>query len=171
MDLESLKYPTGKFIAPENYSPEVINAMITEIANLPKELRLKSASMTQVQLDTPYRPEGWTGRQVIHHIADSHINAYVRFKLSVTEDGPTIVPYDEVQWAQLSDSTLPIDSSIHILEGLHLRWTTLLRNFTEDDFEKYYIHPAYQSRWSMKKALALYAWHGKHHLGHLNLIK
>ena len=171
MDLNELKYPNGKFKLPPNFSPEVIHGFIKDIEQLPNALRLKSEVMAETQLDTAYRPGGWTGRQVIHHLADSHMNAFIRFKLSVTEQGPTIKPYNEVQWALLSDSKLPIDSSLQILEGVHVRWTNLLQNFELADFERFYIHPATESKWTIKMALALYAWHGKHHLGHLNLIK
>ena len=170
MGNEDLRYPIGNFVEPTEYTDQVISELIKDIEIYPKLIRQKCESMSEKALDTAYRPGGWTGRQVIHHVADSHMNAYIRFKLSLTEDGPTIKPYDEASWAKLPDSALPIDSSLMILDALHLRWVDLLKQFKKEDFNKFYVHPETNSNWSMQKAMALYAWHGKHHLGHLNLI-
>jgi len=171
MQNDHLKYPIGNFVQPTIYNDQVIENLIKDIEDFPQMLIQKSESMSQEELDKPYRPGGWTGRQVVHHLADSHMNAFIRFKLSLTENGPTIKPYNEASWAKLPDSALPIDPSLKILDALHLKWANLLGQFNEADFDKFYVHPETKSSWTMKKALVLYAWHGKHHLGHLNLIK
>jgi len=171
MQNDHLKYPIGNFVQPTIYNDQVIENLIKDIEYFPQMLIQKSESMSQEELDKPYRAGGWTGRQEVHHLADSHMNALIRFKLSLTENGPTIKPYNEASWAKLPDSALPIDPSLKILDALHLKWANLLRQFNEADFDKFYVHPKTKSSWTMKKALALYAWHGKHHLGHLNLIK
>jgi DinB superfamily len=168
--MEHLQYPIGRFTAPENINDAMRQARIETIATLPQRLVAALVGITEKQLDTPYRPDGWTVRQVVHHLADSHINAYCRLHLSLTEDAPTIKPYLEAKWAQLPDSQLPIESSMEILRGLHLRWVHLLRNMSEADFQKTYIHPQYGKVYSMDTMTALYAWHGEHHLAHVNLV-
>jgi len=168
--MEHLQYPIGRFTAPENINDTMRQARIESIATLPQRLEAALAGITETQLDTPYRPDGWTVRQVMHHLADSHINAYCRLHLSLTEDAPTIKPYSEAKWAQLPDSQLPIKSSLEILRGLHHRWVYLLRNMSEADFQRTYIHPQYGKVYSMDTMTALYAWHGEHHLAHVKLV-
>ncbi len=168
--MENLKYPFGKFIAPESVTAEMRQGWIDTIATLPQRLEAALGGITEAQLDTPYRPEGWTVRQVIHHMADSHINAYVRLHLSLTEDAPTIKAYNEADWAKLPDSSLPISHSLEILRGLHFRWVHLLRNMSEADFQRTYVHPQYGKIFSMDTMTALYAWHSEHHLGHVKIV-
>lgn len=126
--------------------------------------------MTDEQLDTPYRPGGWTVRQTVHHVADSHLNALTRFKLALTEDVPTIRPYDEARWAELGDSSLPLDSSMQIIEGLHLHWTTLLHSMSDDDFSRKLIHPD-SGEWTLGQMLGLYSWHSRHHTAHITQLR
>ena len=168
--MEHLKYPIGKFTAPETVTPDQRSAWIERIATLPQRLEAALEGITEAQLDTPYRQEGWTVRQVVHHLADSHINAYCRLHLSLTEDAPTIKAYNEGDWAKLPDSSLPISHSLEILRGLHFRCVHLLRNMSEADFQRTYVHPQYGKVYSMDTMSALYAWHGEHHVGHVLLI-
>lgn len=168
--MEHLQYPIGKFTAPEHVTDEMRQAWIEAIAALPSRLEAALEGITDAQLDTPYRPEGWTVRQVVHHLADSHINAYCRLHLALTEDAPTIKPYNEGDWAKLSDSTLPIEHSLDILRGVHFRWVHLLRNMSDGDFQRTYVHPQYGKVYSMDTMSALYAWHGQHHLGHVKIV-
>jgi len=168
--MENLKYPIGRFTAPESVTPAMRQAWINTIATLPQRLESALAGITELQLDTPYRPDGWTVRQVVHHVADSHINAYCRLHLALTEDAPTIKPYDEGAWAKLPDSNLPIVHSLEILRWLHFRWVYLLRNMSEADFQRTYVHPQYGKVYSMDTMTALYAWHGEHHLGHVKIV-
>jgi hypothetical protein len=126
--------------------------------------------LSDAQLDTPYREGGWTVRQVVHHIADSHANSYVRFKLALTEDWPTIKPYDEAAWARLADSRLPIDSSLVFVESLHARWVALLSSLSETDFERGYNHPE-SGRKTLSLALAHYDWHSRHHTAHITSLR
>lgn len=168
--MEELKYPIGKFMSPENVTNEMRQAWIETIAALPQRLAAALEGITEAELDTPYRPEGWTVRQVVHHLADSHINAYCRIHLALTEDAPNIKPYNEGDWAKLPDSKLPIEHSLDILRGIHFRWVHLLRNMSEADFQRTYVHPQYGRVYSMDTMSALYAWHGEHHLGHVKLV-
>ena len=125
--------------------------------------------MNDAQLDTHYRPGGWTVRQTVHHVADSHLNAYVRFKLALTEDTPTIRPYDEAEWAELPDSTMPLENSFKIIEGVHSRWVNLLNSMSDDDYQKKLVHPE-SGEWTLEKFLGLYAWHSKHHTAHITKL-
>ncbi|MBI1225483.1 MAG: putative metal-dependent hydrolase [Bacteroidetes bacterium] len=168
--MENLKYPIGKFSAPENVTQDMRQAWIEAIAALPQRLEKALEGISETQLDTPYRPGGWTVRQVVHHLADSHMNAYCRLHLALTEDAPIIKPYEEGEWAKLPDSMLPVIHSLEILKGMHFRWVYLLQNMSEADFQRTYVHPAYGKIYSMDVMTALYAWHGEHHLGHVNLI-
>lgn len=166
--MENLKFPIGKFDSTTNITFELREKLISEIAELPKLLSNSVRNLSDAQLDMPYRPEGWTLRQVVHHIADSHLNAFCRFKLALTEGFPTIRPYYEDRWARLADSRLPVEPSLKIVEGVHSRWTELLRAMSEEDFEKRLNHPE-TGEWTLSKMLGLYAWHGKHHLAHIHL--
>ena len=146
-------------------------AHLETLRMLPERLRAAVRGLSDPQLDTPYRPEGWTLRQVVHHVADSHANCYIRFKLALTEDWPTIKPYDEVAWANLSDSRrLPVEVSLAMLEALHGRWVALLESMSEEDFHKGYVHPE-QGRQNLAKALALYDWHSRHHTSHITSLR
>ena len=167
---EDLRFPIGKFSRENEITSELRRQFITEIAELPEILKSAVTDLNNEQLDTPYRPAGWTIRQTVHHVADSHLNSQIRFKLALTEDAPTIRPYFEERWAELGDSRLPIDSSIQIIEGLHYRWTTLLNSMSDDDFERKLIHPE-SGEWTLAQMLALYAWHGKHHTAHITKLR
>ncbi|MFJ8265665.1 YfiT family bacillithiol transferase [Peribacillus asahii] len=161
-----MKYPIGKFQFDGEITNSVTKDWINEIEELPRSLRDAVKDLDNEQLDTPYRSEGWTVRQVIHHLADSHMNAYIRFKLALTEEEPVIKPYDEAKWAELSDYKLPIDISLSLLEALHKRWTNLLRSLSPSDMEKIFIHPD-SGEVSVGKNIGIYAWHGRHHLAHI----
>jgi uncharacterized damage-inducible protein DinB len=141
---------------------------IEEILRTPEELRAALEELSAKQLDTPYREGGWTVRQVVHHVADSHLNAYTRFRLGLTEDEPLIKPYDEARWAELADArTAPVELSLVILEALHERWVLLLRSLSPADFERTVRHPQWSEPLTLDKLVALYAWHGRHHTAHI----
>ncbi len=160
------RYPIGRFSFPESTTPEQRRGWIREIAEAPAHLRAAVAGLSEEQLDTPYRPGGWTVRQVVHHLPDSHMNSYVRLKLALTEDAPMIKPYDEALWANLPDTALPIEISLTLLEGLHARWVRLLESMTAADFSRVFRHPELGTI-RLEQNLALYAWHGKHHVAHI----
>src|SRR5690348_8212154 len=165
-------YPIGRFTAPATIYPTMRTEAIEEIAAVPEHLRTAVARLTDAQLDTPYRPGGWSVRQVVHHLADSHINAFVRLKLALTEDNPTIKPYNEADWARLVDSRLPIASSLAMLEGLHGRWAELLRTLTTEDFARRWNHPEYpDAPRTIDWLLFQYAWHGQHHVAHITSLR
>ena len=158
------KFPIGKFDVAHFPSRE---QNTKTLANLPASLTNALHGLSDEKLDTPYRDGGWTLRQTVHHLADSHINSLCRFKLALTEDEPpTIRPYYEDRWAELADSRVPVDLSLKILEGVHSRWTTLLESMTDDDFRREFIHPETGS-WTLERVLALYAWHSQHHTAHI----
>jgi hypothetical protein len=166
--MDDLRYPVGKFQAPEQALTETDSArLIDEIEALPERLREAVSRRTAAQLDSPYRPGGWTVRQVVHHLPDSHLNAYARFRLALTEDAPMIKPYEEALWAELPDARSgPIDVSLALIAALHSRWVALLRTLSPADWGRAYRHPD-MGLVSLDKALALYAWHGRHHLAHV----
>ena len=159
------RFPTGKFEFNPNPSQQTRQAAIAAIGALPAELK---PALAAAQLDTPYRDGGWTARQVVHHVADSHMNAFVRFRLALTEDRPTIKPYNEAEWAKLADSVMDPQISVQILDGLHQRWHAMLVAMRESDFSREAIHPDHGPR-TIDWFLQLYAWHGRHHIGHLKL--
>lgn len=172
LDLEKLKYPIGKFVAPSTVAPELLQQYINDIKVFPAKLKTEVANLTDSQLDTRYRPEGWTLRQVVHHCADSHMNSFIRFKLALTEEKPTIKPYEEALWAELPDTKImAIHSSLEILNGVHKRWTFLLESFTERDLQKTYIHPEHNKESTLAQVIANYSWHCKHHLAHITGTK
>lgn len=172
LDLEKLKYPIGKFIIPEHYSLEYLSEKIREIETFPEKLTKETIHLTDEQLDTPYRPGGWTVRQVIHHCAESHMNCYIRLKWALTENNPVIKPYDEVLWAELNDNlTMPIQPTLDLLKGLHFRLGYIMKSLSESDLEKTFIHPAGNSEVKLKKMIGMYAWHGNHHLAHITTLK
>jgi hypothetical protein len=165
--MADLQYPIGKFSFPQSITADQRQQWIADIAELPAKFRAAAAALTEQQLAIPYRSGGWTARQVIHHVPDSHLNAYVRFKLALTETDPVIKPYDEAAWAKLVDSVeTPVEISLAMLDCLHQRWVHLLRNITNADFARTFRHPDLGSV-RLDQNLALYAWHGKHHTGHL----
>ena len=171
-DLEKLKYPIGKFEAPTTYTADYISAKIEEIATFPERIKKETLHLNDEQLDTPYRPGGWTARQLIHHCAESHMNGFIRTKWSLTENNPVIKAYDEVLWAELPDSVkMPIAPTLNLLEGLHFRWTFIMRNLSEADLEKSFIHPDNNSEYRIKQIIGTYAWHGNHHLAHITNLK
>jgi hypothetical protein len=167
--MTDLQYPIGRFTFPESTTGERRKTWIREIARAPQELRAAVAGLPPEQMDTPYRPGGWTVRQVVHHVPDSHMNAVIRFKLALTEDQPTIKPYDEARWAALADATLPVDPSLDLLEALHIRWVRLLESMSERDYQRTFVHPESSVR-RLDQWLAQYAWHGRHHVAHIKSL-
>ncbi len=167
-----LRYPVGPFKFDGDVSPRTREQRIAEIAAAPGHLRQAVAGLTPMQLDTPYRPGGWTVRQVVHHVPDSHLNAYTRIKLALTEEEPTIRPYEEARWAELPDArTGPIEPSLALLESLHQRWLLLLRQLRPSDFERLFRHPEHNRVLAVDEAVALYAWHGRHHVAHISSLR
>lgn len=166
-DIEFLKYPIGKFKLPEQVSPEMIDEAIVQIKSFPSHLFKAVSPLSFVQLDMPYRPGGWTVRQLIHHCADSHMNAFIRFKLALTESNPTVKPYDEAAWANLSDASLPIESSLAIIQAIHFKWGKLLDSMKSEDFKKTYFHPEKKRNQELEEVTLMYAWHSQHHLAHI----
>ncbi len=170
--LDSLRYPIGRYGHDGPLSADARARAIAEIAALPATLRAAVAGFTDAQLGTPYRPGGWNVRQTVHHVADSHANAYVRFRLALTEDAPTIKPYHEDRWAELPDATaLPVDVSLTLLDALHARWAYLLAHLPEADFGRTYVHPAHGQTFTLDHAVGLYAWHGRHHTAHITRLR
>jgi uncharacterized damage-inducible protein DinB len=170
--MEHLKYPIGRYIAPEVVTIEQRAQWIADIEALPQLLRNAVANLTDSQLDTPYREEGWTLRQVVHHVADSHINAYTRYKLAATEDNPAIRPYIESRWAELPDAKHePVEISLAILEAVHRRWVIHLKNMSNEDWNRTFFHPESKITFRLDVNLGLYSWHGRHHLAHITTTK
>ena len=167
---EQLSYPIGRFAAQASYSAEDRAQCIKRIEVLPQHVEDLVKTLSSAQLDTTYRDGGWTARQVIHHIADSHMNAYVRFKWTLTEATPTIKAYDEKAWAQTTEIALDPSMSVVLLKALHTRWVALLSNMAATDFDREFYHPDNKKHVKLAQALATYAWHGEHHLGHLRII-
>jgi hypothetical protein len=171
-ELEKLKYPIGRFVKPTRLSSDVLSACITNIEEFPRRLEPAVTSLSDEQLDTQYRPGGWTIRQVVHHVADSHMNSYTRFKLALTEDKPTIKPYFEDRWAELIDGkTMPVEVSLNLLEGLHARWTVLLKSLSNKELKKTLVHPARGQEFELEEYIAEYSWHCRHHLAHITNLR
>jgi hypothetical protein len=171
MDTLDLRYPVGKFTFPDAVGSKQRVTLIDQIAEAPARLKAAVAGLSDSQLDTPYRPGGWTVRQVVHHVPDSHLNSYVRFRLALTEEEPTIKSYHEDRWAELPDArTEPVEISLVLLESLHRRWVTLLRSLSEQDWKRTFRHPEL-GLLNMEKNLALYAWHGRHHVAHITGLR
>jgi hypothetical protein len=164
---EELCYPTGRFNPPASYTQHAINGWINDIKILPGKLRNAVIGLNEQQLNTQYRTGGWTIRQVVHHVADSHMNSIIRFKWALTENNPVIKAYEEADWALLPDYRLPIEPSLKMLEGIHQRMTALFESFTENEWNRTFIHPETGAEISLKRNLATYSWHGKHHLAHI----
>ncbi len=171
---EYLRFPIGHYQLPTGpLAAAECAALITQLEALPAALMAAARAAGGERLEQPYRPGGWTGRQVIHHLVDSHLNAYTRFRLALTEENPTIRPYDEAAWAELPDvAATPVAVSLALLEALHTRWTILLHHLSEAQWARTFYHPGMGRTFTLYQALALYAWHGQHHLAHLkSLIK
>lgn len=166
-DIEKLKYPIGKFTFKE-IEGNAYSILIDRLADLPNKLRLAVSNLDNLQLDTPYREGGWTLRQVIHHLPDSHGNAYIRFKLAFTEENPTIRLYHEELWAECEEAKYgDIIDSLDLLDSLHRRWVSFVRTFKPQDFAKTYYHPERKRNYSLAEVLSMYVWHGEHHLAHI----
>jgi hypothetical protein len=164
------RFPIGKFSYSGPLTAEQKAQHLDNIEQAPANLRAAVRGLSDAQLDTPYRDGGWTVRQVVHHVPDSHLNSYVRFKLALTEEGPTIKPYMEDRWAEMSDSRQPIENSLVMLESLHRRWMIILRNLTDSDWQRTFSHPELGPM-TLEKNLALYSWHGKHHVAHIASLR
>ena len=166
-----LSYPIGKFDFEKPVAPEDLAQLIDDVAAAPIRLRHAVAGLTIPQLDTPYRPDGWTVRQVVHHVADSHMNSFIRFRLALTEVEPTIKPYDQDAWAALPDMhAVPVEPSLLLLDGLHTRWVALLQGMAQADFHRTFRHPEI-GLLRLDTSLALYAWHGRHHTAHITALR
>jgi uncharacterized damage-inducible protein DinB len=166
-----LRFPIGKLDRKSQLSADERRAAIQAIADAPRTLREAVEGLTDAQLDTPYRPGGWTVRQVVHHVADSHLSAYLRFRLAFTENHPTITPYDEAKWAELYDArTMPVEVSLTLLDSLHQRLVTLLRNSPEDSFQRTLNH-AVNGSMTADSLLSIYSWHGRHHTAHVSALR
>lgn len=167
-----LRFPVGKFVRPESLAPEQRKEAIRTIAEAPAKLRAALKGLDEKQLDTPYRPDGWSVRQVVHHLADSHMNALTRLKLGLTEDVPTIKPYDEAKWAELEDGrSRLVNESLQMIEGLHARWAYLLERMRPEQFERKINHPEWKTPMSLDTLLALYEWHSRHHVAHITALR
>lgn len=165
--MEDLQYPVGRCLRPDGYTPEERRAAIESVAAAPAKFRAAVAGLTDAQLDTPYRPGGWTVRQVVHHVPDSHANAFIRLKLALTEDHPTIKPYDQEAWAKLEDArSTPIETSLMLLDAIHDRWLRVLRAMPPSDFGRTLHHPE-NGPMNLDQLLAMYEWHGRHHTAHI----
>ncbi|MCC9137142.1 bacillithiol transferase BstA [Pontibacter silvestris] len=169
--LEQLRYPIGHFDATQPIADDRLSQLILSIANLPAKVREAITDLTEEQLDTPYRPGGWSIRQVVHHLPDSHLNGYTRQKLALTEDNPTIRPYDEEAWSKLNDAKHGApDVSLALLEALHKRWVLLLLSLTPEELKRTFMHPV-SGQQTIRQHIGLYAWHGEHHLAHITELK
>lgn len=170
IELEKLRFPIGEFVKPANITSKELQLWITDIAAFPSLVKELIANVSDEALNWPYRPNGWNTQELIHHCADSHMNSFIRFKLSLTEEKPIIKPYDEAMWATLSDvQGVDIRYSISILEGLHARWTILLASLTPQELSRVFIHPEHGKEFSVDENIGVYAWHCNHHLAHMKL--
>jgi hypothetical protein len=169
--MTDLRYPLGKVTYDGPHTAKKKQELLDHIEQAPSRLRAAVQGLSEQQLDTPYRPDGWTVRQVVHHVPDSHLNAYIRFKLALTEDEPTIKPYAEDQWARLADTAAtPVEVSLTLLDSLHDRWVRLLRSLQSEDWKRTFRHPEL-GLVSLEKNLAIYAWHGRHHVAHITSLR
>jgi uncharacterized damage-inducible protein DinB len=171
MVMDELRFPIGRFQPPAAIGEAEREAFISQIAEAPARLREAVAGLAPERLETPYRPGGWTVRQVVHHVPDSHLNSYVRFRLALTEEEPVIKPYEEDRWAELDDArTAPVEVSLALLDALHERWVRLLRSLAPADWKRTFRHPELGVV-SLERNLALYAWHGRHHVAHVTALR
>lgn len=172
MDDTLQRQPIGRYQFEFGVTDQERPRWIDDIAAAPAQLRAAVANLSPAQLDTPYRAGGWTLRQVVHHLPDSHLNAYIRFKLTLTEDAPTVKPYDENLWAELPDArTGPIEPSLELLAGLHERWVLMLRQMAPEDFARVFFHPEQKRTMSLDEILGQYAWHGRHHIAQITTFR
>ena len=168
---EDLKYPIGKYIV-QPFSEKLLGEWLTDIKNLPQHLENAILNLDEAQLNTAYRDAGWTVKQVVHHVADSHMNAYIRFKLGLTENNPVIKPYDEAAWAEMNDTkNLPVNISLTLLHALHIRWYEVLKNMSTGDFDKTVFHPQHKKEFTLWELLGMYAWHSRHHVAHITSLR
>ncbi|CAG9609965.1 YfiT family bacillithiol transferase [Pseudoneobacillus rhizosphaerae] len=165
-----LRYPVGHFKIEGEITTELISNWIAEIENAPRLLREAVRDLQDYQLNTPYRPGGWTVRQVVHHLPDSHLNSYIRLKLALTEEKPVIKPYKEDKWAELPDSKLPVEVSLQLMEAIHSRWVSILNTLSPSELEKTFYHPESGEN-SIASMIALYAWHSRHHIAHITSLR
>ena len=171
-ETDKLRYPVGKYQRQDVITHSIINDWIGKIEEFPKEVIKEVKDLDEEELQYQYRPGSWTIKQVVHHCADSHMNSFIRFKLALTEENPTIKPYQEKDWAELPDVTdAPVEASIKILEGLHVRWKILLNSLQEEDYKKSFYHPESKRNIGLDDTLGLYAWHCQHHLHHIKQAK
>lgn len=171
-DLASRQYPIGKFLAPASITDDLFRQWVVSIANFPEVLAKEVEQLTVDELQQTYREGGWTIEQLVHHCADSHMNSFIRFKLAITEEEPTIKPYLEAKWALLPDVLSgDVTHSLLILRGLHARWAALLASLADENNDRYFVHPETQQRVSLRMNTGIYAWHGEHHLAHIRLAK
>ena len=169
--MEDLRYPIGKFV-PQVFSNTVLEALLLEIEVLPKTLEFSILNLDEYQLDEPYRPDGWTIKQVVHHVADSHMNALIRLKLALTEDNPTIKPYEEKDWANLEDvKVVPINVSLTMVHAIHAKLLAIFKILNEEQWNRTFYHPENKSTTTLWTLLGIYAWHGKHHVAHINNLR
>jgi hypothetical protein len=169
--LKELKYPIGEFSAQESYSRSDLNAFLQKLKDFPDELSKVVSNITDEQLSRPYRPGGWTACQVVHHVADSHMNMLTRLKWTQTEETPEIKAYFEDRWANEADYSLPVEISVNMIRSIHAKVIALLSSYSENELSKQYFHPESKKLWSIKTVMALYAWHGQHHLAHIKICK
>lgn len=167
---EDLRFPIGKFERIADVTAEMRAKLIGEIASLPSQVRAAVDGLSEDQIDTQYRPDGWTVRQVVHHIPDSHSHAFIRFKWALTEEAPAIKAYYEDRWAELGDAKMPIENSLDLLDAFHIRWVALLNSMSESDFSRKLVHPE-TGEWKLSEMLTLYVWHGKHHAAHITKLR
>ena len=169
--MENLQYPIGKY-QPHPFSAKQLEQWIIDIKYLPNHLENAVINLDEHQLETPYRPDGWTVKQLVHHVTDSHMNAYIRFKLGLTENSPVIKPYDEAAWALLSDTeNLPINVSLTLLFALHTRWVVVLENIKEEDWNRTVFHPEQKKEITLWHLLGMYTWHSLHHTAHITVLR
>ncbi len=166
-----LRYPVGQYRYNPGEDDPMIDGYMQEIKSFPEKLREALTGLSEEQLDTPYRAGGWTIRQLVHHCADSHMNAFIRFKLALTEDVPVIKPYEEAEWAKGEDYKVPVKFSITIIDNLHVRWGVLLDTLSDADLERRYYHPGHNRVFTVKEAVCHYAWHARHHLAHISSLR
>ncbi|MBA3649412.1 MAG: putative metal-dependent hydrolase [Chitinophagales bacterium] len=170
--MEKLRYPIGPFQTGKTYSDEDLKKFVDTLEAFPAQLKKVVRGLRKEQLDTPYRNEGWTVRQVVHHIFDSHVHAYIRCKLAITEDNPVIKPYDEKKWSELKDARIlsPL-ISLSLIDNLHKRWVIFLRSLKPEDFDRTFFHPEHNRTFQLREMLAMYAWHCNHHFEHINQLR
>jgi hypothetical protein len=170
MNDEALKYPIGKFTPQEAYTKQALDQCIQRIESLPSRMEAVVKNFTPKKLETAYREGGWSARQVVHHVSDSHMNAYIRFKWALTENTPLIKAYNEKLWAETPEVKMDPHLSVNLLKALHVKWVALIRSLTSAELQKEYIHPETQRHFRLDRLVAMYAWHGDHHLAHLKIV-